>query len=87
MNVSDMPPSSTATTAAAATSATATAFLLGDACFTADGDAYLKHQQDEGITARAEHAAQRKRISEVFNCSKTSVKNWFNNNSKPAGSA
>ncbi|KAJ3233623.1 hypothetical protein HDU78_006340 [Chytriomyces hyalinus] len=77
MNVSD--------TAANATASTATSYW-GNSRFTADGVAYLKRQRDEGVTARAEHAAQRKRISEVFNCSETSVKNWFNNNSKPAGS-
>ncbi|KAJ3245949.1 hypothetical protein HDU77_009174 [Chytriomyces hyalinus] len=77
MNVSD--------TAANATAITATSYW-GNSRFTADGVAYLKRQRDEGVTARAEHAAQRKRISEVFNCSETSVKNWFNNNSKPAGS-
>ncbi|KAJ3253158.1 hypothetical protein HDU77_004700, partial [Chytriomyces hyalinus] len=42
--------------------------------------------QHEGVTTKTKHTAQRKRISEVFNCSETSVKNWFNNNSKPAGS-
>ncbi|KAJ3234121.1 hypothetical protein HDU77_000469 [Chytriomyces hyalinus] len=80
MNVSDTGPSSTTATATAATSATSTAAATsywGNGRFTTDGVVYLKHQRDEGVTSRAEHAAQRKQIS--------SNANWFNNNSKPAG--
>ncbi|KAJ3222912.1 hypothetical protein HDU78_011550 [Chytriomyces hyalinus] len=65
MNVSDTGPSSTTATAAVATSATSTAAATsywGNARFTADGVAYLNCQRDEGVTARAEHAAQRKQL-------------------------
>ncbi|KAJ3407084.1 hypothetical protein HDU80_009643, partial [Chytriomyces hyalinus] len=52
--------------------------------FTPDGVAYLKRQREEfGITSKAEHAAQRRTIAAVFECSEASVKNWFNN-AKPA---
>ncbi|KAJ3387445.1 hypothetical protein HDU80_000158 [Chytriomyces hyalinus] len=60
-----------------------------NARFTSDGIAYLKRQRDEqGITAKAEHATQRRMIADLFECSEASVKvlakNWFNN-AKPAG--
>ncbi|KAJ3237444.1 hypothetical protein HDU77_011653 [Chytriomyces hyalinus] len=47
MNVSDTGPSSTTATAAAATS------YWGNVRFAVDGTAYLKRQQDEGVTTDA----------------------------------
>ncbi|KAI8839637.1 hypothetical protein BJ741DRAFT_662551 [Chytriomyces cf. hyalinus JEL632] len=80
MNISDTGSNAASTTAATTGGTIATYLKSSKSRFMSDGILYLKRQRDRfGITAKAEHAAQRRIIADIFNCSESSVKNWFNN--------